>query len=182
MLNCHDCGLTNKPYDTHCAICGNLLQDQAAADTKRKEWDALGPKMRDEQEAVFDKMRASRLEHREWLQTHRLIHAVAGALILNFVMACCTFFQAKGCIFFDLGLGAAAGLLLNRFHGGAWHGAAVFFGAGVASILLKIPFLGSSLEVGLWLVAVVGLFFLTCIGYYMGLKLDLDHADRSVTA
>jgi hypothetical protein len=181
MLNCHRCGLTNKPYDAACVICGDPLQEQAAADAKRKEWDALGPKMRAEQEAVFDRMLGSRREHLEWLNNHRLVHAAAGALILNFVMLCGTLFQAPWCIFFDLALGAAAGLLLNRLRGGSWQGAGIFFVAGGLSILLKLPFIGSELGGGYWLLAVFGLLFLLCIGYVMGLKLHSDHSDRSVT-
>src|SRR5262245_38339770 len=105
MLNCTRCGLTNKPYDAACAICSLPLQDPAAADAKRKEWDALGPKLRAEQEAVFDRMRASRLEHLDWLKKHRTAHAVAGALLLNFIMACATCFNAPWCIPLDLALG-----------------------------------------------------------------------------
>lgn len=181
MLNCSRCGLTNKPYDSVCVICSEPLQDQAAADAKRKEWDALGPRMRAEQEAVFDRMLASRREHLEWLQKHRAVHAVAGALLLNFIMACATCFNAPWCIFLDLALGAGAGLAINRFRGGATRGALVFFGAALLGLLLKVPFLGGGFGQGLWLLSILGLLAVYIVGYLMGLKLDSDHADRSVT-
>jgi len=49
--------MTNRPYDAVCGLCGKPVQDQAAADAKRREWDALPPLLREEQEQAFDRMK-----------------------------------------------------------------------------------------------------------------------------
>ena len=45
MLNCHGCGLTSRPYEAVCALCDHPLQDEAVAQAKRLEWDALPPNL-----------------------------------------------------------------------------------------------------------------------------------------
>jgi len=181
MLNCGGCGLTNRPYDTNCSHCDAPLQDVEAATAKRREWDALTPKLREEMERDFDRMREGTVEYAEWLNRHRIIHAILGAMLVNLTMNGSTMFQVPWSIPVDLALGAAAGLALNRRHGGVWTGAGLFFGAGVISMLLKIPFLGRDGMSGAWFLSCFALFFLASIGYLIGLKLDFEHTDRSVT-
>lgn len=181
MLNCHSCGLTNRPYDARCSHCERPLQDPADAAARRKEWDALTPALREELERNFDRMREGTLDHLDWLNRHRITHAVIGAMLVNFTMNGSTFFQAPWSIPVDLSLGAAAGLALNRRHGGAWQGAGIFLGAGLASLLIKTPMLGRDwMTFGGWLLACFALLILVIFGYFLGLKLDFDHADRSV--
>jgi hypothetical protein len=181
MLNCGGCGLTNRPYDTNCSHCDAPLQDVDIAAARRRDWDALTPKLREEMERNFDRMRQGTVEYVEWLNRHRIVHAVLGAMLVNMSMNGSTFFQAPWTIPVDLALGAGAGLLLNRWHGGVWHGAGVFFGAGVISMVLKLPILGRESMAGAWLLTCFALFFLAIMGYLLGLKLDFEHADRTVT-
>jgi len=181
MLNCAACGLTNRPYDTDCSNCARPLQDRETADAKRRDWDALSPKLREEFERDFDRMRAGTLDHLAWLNKHRITHAVVGALLVNLTINISTLFAGHWTIPLDVALGAGAGLALNRWHGGAWHGAGLFFGAGVLSLLAKMPLLGSGhMEFG-WFLTCFALFFLAAVGYLLGVKMDFEHADRSVT-
>ena len=91
-----------------------------------------------------------------------------------------TFFAGPWTIPADLAIGAGAGLLLNRRPGGAWPGAGLFFAAGAPSFLIQAPLLGSDLWVGCWFPVSFAVFFQVLIGDLMGLKLDFEHADRSV--
>jgi hypothetical protein len=181
MLNCGACGLTNRPYDARCSHCEAPLQDQETAAAKAREWNALSPKLREEMERNFDRMRQGTVEYLEWLNRHRLIHAALGAMLVNVTMNGSTLFEAPWTIPADLALGAAAGLALNRWHGGVWHGSGVFFGAGVLSMLIKLPILGREAMIGAWFLTCFALFFLAVTGYLIGLKLDFEHADRAVT-
>lgn len=181
MLNCPACGLTNRPYHADCSNCARPLQDAAAADARRREWDALSPKLREEFERDFDRMRAGTLEHLAWLNRHRLTHAILGAMLLNLILNGSTLFAAPWSIPVDLALGAAAGLALNRRHGGAWTGTGIFLGAGVVSLLAKLPFLGRDFAETGWFLTCFALFLVASLGYLLGLKMDFEHADRSVT-
>lgn len=181
MLNCQGCGLTNRPYDASCTHCNRLLQDAETAGAKLKEWEALSPKLREEMERTFDRMREGTLDHLGWLQRHRLRHAVLGAIVVNVVVNGGTFFQGHWTIPVDSALGAGAALLLNRWRGGAWHGAGLFLGAGVAALFCKLPFVDGDFLIGGWLLSCFAFFLLAIAGYFLGLKLDFEHADRSVT-
>jgi hypothetical protein len=182
MLNCSGCGLTNVPYEAFCVSCRRPLQEQAAADAKRREWDALPPKLREEQEQAFVKMRASVEEHWRWLRRYRATHAIIGAAIVNILMNGSVLFASPWSIPVDLALGAAAGLLLNRLRGGAWLGAGIFAGAAVLSVLLRMPFLDrAGYLMGAWLVTCFALLLVVIGGYLMGMKLEGDHHDHFVT-
>ena len=182
MLNCSGCGLTNVPYETACVSCRAPLQDADTAAAKRAEWDALSPRLREEQEQAFVKMRESIEEHWRWLRRYRLVHAVCGAALVNLLMNGSVFFASPWSIPIDLALGAAAALALNRLRGGAWHGAGLFAGAAVASVILRIPFLNTGVYLqGYWFATCFALFFVVIGGYVMGLKLDGDHRDHFVT-
>jgi len=182
MLNCGGCGLTNVPYETKCVSCSAPLQDAAAAGAKRREWDALPPKLREEQEQAFVRMRASVEEHWRWLRRYRLVHAICGAALVNMLMNGSVFFASPWSIPIDLALGAAAALALNRLRGGSWHGAGLFAGASIASVILRIPFLnmGAYLQ-GYWFFTCFAVFLVVIGGYFMGMKLDYDHRDHFVT-
>ena len=180
MLNCHSCGLTNRPYETACAHCERPLQDAEAAEAKRREWDALTPALREELEKNFDRMREGTLDHLQWLRRHRLTHAIIGALLVNLVVNGATLFEGHWTIPVDTALGAAAGLLLNRWHGGAWHGTGIFMAAGIAALICKAPFLGREFHDGGWFLVCFAFFMLACLGYFLGLKLNYEHADRAV--
>jgi len=180
MLNCDACGLTNRPYEVACAHCARPLQEPAAAEARRREWDALSPALREDMERRFDRMSEGTLEYNDWLNKHRITHAVIGAALVNLTMNGATFFAAPWTIPVDLATGAAAGLFLNRRRGGAWQGAGIFFAAGALSLLLKAPLLGSGLWMGGWFLVCFAVFFQVLVGYLMGLQLDFEHADRSV--
>lgn len=182
MLNCSGCGLTNVPYETACVSCRTPLQDEDAAAARRREWDALSPRLREEQEQAFVKMRASVEEHWRWLRRYRLVHAICGAALVNMPMNGSVFFASLWSIPVDLALGAGAALLLNRLRGGAWYGAGLFAAAAVASVVLRIPFLHLSgdQQAG-WLLTCLAISFVVIGGYFMGMKLDYDHRDHFVT-
>jgi hypothetical protein len=182
MLNCTNCGLTNVPYETACVSCRAPLQDAGAADAKRREWDALPPGLREEQEQAFVKMRASLEEHWRWLRRYRLVHAICGAALVNMLMNGSVLFASPWSIPVDLALGAAAALVLNRLRGGAWQGAGLFAGAAVASVVLRAPLLNRSAYLeGPWLFTCFALLLVVIGGYFMGMKLEYDHGDHFVT-
>jgi hypothetical protein len=181
MLNCGDCGLTHRPYDVLCSHCGRPLQEPAAAEAKRREWDALSPRIREDMERNFDRSRQGTLDHLQWLKRHRLTHVILGAMLVNLIMNGATVFAAPWTIPLDLFLGAGAGLALNRWRGGAWRGTGVFAAAGLVSLIVKVPVLGSEWRDGGWLLISLAVFFLGLAGYLVGLTMDYEHADRSVT-
>ena len=182
MLNCSDCGLTNAPYESACVSCRKPLQDQTAADAKRREWDALPPGLREEQEQAFVRMRASVEEHWRWLRRYRLTHAIIGGVVVSLVMNGSTFFASPWSIAVDLAIGAAAGVFLNRLRGGAWIGLGLFIGGAVASVVLRLPFLNRDAYLqGSWFFTCFGVLAAAVSGYFMGMKLDYDHRDHFVT-
>jgi hypothetical protein len=183
MLNCPGCGLTNRPYDLACSLCRTILQDRGAAEEKRHEWDALSPRLREEQERVFDRMRGATEQYLRWLRSHRRSHAILGALLVFVPMNMAVFFSIRWSFPADLLLGAAAGLLLNRYRGGAWHGAGLFLAAAILSILFRLLFITNKefyFEI-LWLMTALAICCVTGFGYYMGLKLAMEHVDHTTT-
>lgn len=182
MLNCPSCGVTNRPYDVDCVLCERPIQEASAADAKRREWDALPPRIREEQELAFDRMREGVVRHLKWLRSHRAVHAVLGSALVCFLMNGAVFFALGWPIAIDLVVGAAAGLLLNHLKGGSWHGFGLFLAAAVLSVLLKLPFLNlENFLQGYWFYSCFSLFLVTGAGYLMGMKLDFDHTDHNVT-
>ena len=182
MLNCGGCGLTNVPYETTCVSCRTPLQEQAAADAKRREWDALPPRIREEQEQAFVRMRESVEEHGRWLRRNRLSHAVIGAAIVNMLMNGSVLFASPWSIPIDLALGAGAALFLNRLRGGMWNGAGLFAGAAVVSVVLRAPFLDMGVYLtGFWLITCFAVLLVVIAGYLMGMKLEQVHHDHFVT-
>jgi hypothetical protein len=182
MLNCPFCGLTNRPYETQCVTCGKAIQEPAAAEAKRREWDALPSKLREEQERAFDRMQAGTEGHRLWLRRHRVGHAILGGVLVSLPMNGSVFFASPWSIPIDLAIGAVAALLLNRMRGGCWNGTGLFVGAAVLSIVLRAPFLNMEGYLrGGWLLTCFALFFLAVSGYIMGLTMDYTHRDHWVT-
>jgi hypothetical protein len=174
--------MTNRPYDAVCALCGKTVQDQGAADAKRREWDALPPDLRAEQEKAFDRMREGVEAHLRWLRKHRVVHALIGAVALCLFMDGSVFFQLLWPIAIDLAVGAAAGLALNQLKGGTWRGVGVFVAAAVLTVILKIPFMNTGVFLeAIWLVSCFGVMFSAGTGYLMGMKLEFDHHDHIVT-
>jgi hypothetical protein len=182
MLNCPHCGLTNRPYDSDCTLCRKPIQDVDAADARRREWDALPAALREEQEKAFDRMRAGTEGHRLWLKRHRLTHSIIGAALVNMLMNGSVFFASPWSIPVDLAIGAAAAFQLNRMRGGSWAGAGLFVAAALLSVLLRAPFLNMELYLnGYWFFTCFAVFLLSIAGYFMGMKLDYEHLDHSVT-
>jgi len=182
MLNCPFCGLTNRPYETQCGMCGKPIQNPLAAEAKRREWEALPPKLRQEQEQAFDRMRAGTEGHLLWLRRHRLGHSILGGVLVSFAMNASVFFASPWSILIDLAIGAAAALLLNRMRGGCWIGTGLFLAAVVISVVLRRPFLnGEGYLSGGWLLTSFAVFFLAVAGYALGLTMDYTHRDHWVT-
>jgi hypothetical protein len=182
MLNCPFCGLTNRPYESQCVACGKAIQDPAAAEAKRLEWDALPYKLRAEQEQAFDRMRAGTEGHHLWLKRYRVAHAVVGAVLVGLSMNASVFFVSPWSILIDLAIGAAAGLFLNRLRGGCWYGTGLFVGSAIVSVVLRAPFLNMEgyLQGG-WLLTSFAVLFVAASGYIMGLTMDYTHRDHWVT-
>ncbi len=181
MLNCARCGLTNRPYEVSCSHCRTPLQEKDAADAKRREWDALPAKLRDEQEQAFDRMRAGTEAHLRWLRSHRRSHAILGALLVCLPMNLAVFFASYWSLPIDLLLGAAAAFALNRLGGGPWHGFGLFIGAAVLSVLLRLPLINVEAYLrGFWFFTCFAVLAVTAGGYLMGMKLDAEHQDHAV--
>jgi hypothetical protein len=181
MLNCQRCGLTNRPYDVACSHCRSPLQDRESAEAKRREWDALPGKLRQEQEQAFDRMRAGTEAHLRWLRSHRVAHAALGGLLVCVPMNLSVFFASYWSLPIDLLVGAAAAIALNRLGGGAWHGLGLFSGAAVLSVFLRLPLINvhAYLE-GYWFFTCFAVLAVAGGGYAMGLKLDLEHHEHAV--
>jgi hypothetical protein len=179
MLNCRHCGLTNRPYAVACDHCLRPLQDEAAADVKEREFDALPPKLREEQELHYDRMAEHHGEHRTWLQRNRVAQGVCGALILNLSMNVTSFFVAPWCVPIDLALGAAAALLLNRLRGGAFIGLSLFFAACIVSWIFRWRLMPLHAELP-WILPVMGVTAAASCGYFMGRTLETTHVERSI--
>jgi hypothetical protein len=179
MLNCRSCGLTNRPYATACAHCLEPIQDEAAAEPKRREFDTLPPTLREEQELHYDRMAEHHGEHRSWLQRNRIAQAVCGALILDLSMNVTTFLAAPWCIPIDLALGAVAALLLNRLRGGAYTGLGIFLAACLVSWIFRPMLTHANAEIP-WILPAVGVAMAGGGGYFMGHALDASHVEHSV--
>lgn len=180
-MNCPSCGLANRPFEADCAHCRLALQDEDAAAAKRREWDALSPRMREEQERHFAGLRARFDEHAHWLKRHRLLHGILGGLAVGFFMNAGIFFATFWTIPIDLAIGAAAGVLLNRLGGGAYRGLAIFGGAAAASLLFFPVFLNMEVFLkGFWLFTSFAVTAVAGCGYALGLKLDFDHVEHQI--
>jgi hypothetical protein len=180
MLNCRHCGLTNRPYAVACAHCLRPLQDEAKADVKQREFDALPPTLREEQELHYDRMAEHHGEHRNWLQRNRIVQAVSGALILDLSLNVTTFFIAPWCVPIDLALGAVAALLLHWFRGGGFIGLSLFFAACIVSWSFRLLLMPIHAEFA-GILPVLGVMTAAGCGYFMGRVLESSHVERSVT-
>jgi hypothetical protein len=179
MLNCRHCGLTNRPYAVACDHCLQPLQDEAAADVKQREFDALPAKLREEQELHYDRLKEHHGEHRNWLQRNRIAQGVCGALILDLSMNVTTFFAAPWCVPIDLVLGATAALLLNRLRGGAYIGLGLFLAACVVSWVFRMMLMRANAEIP-GLLPALGVTMAGGGGYFMGRMLEMTHVERGV--
>lgn len=180
-MNCRSCGLQNRPYEVACAHCSEDLQDPAKASAKLREWDLLSPALRAEQEKHYADLRARFDEHQIWLRRHRRLHAAAGAFFVGFGMNAALLFQVRWTIPIDLLIGAAAGLWLNRLGGGSFRGFGIFGGAAALCVLAMIPFVHmEEFLKGIWLLSAFGVMFVAGAGYYLGLKLDIDHVEHQL--
>jgi hypothetical protein len=179
-MNCPSCGLINLPYEVACAHCSTELQDPDVAHGKLREWNALSPELRREQDRYFIEMRARFDDHLQWLRRHRLVHAILGGVIVSFWMNAAIFFGLFWTFPIDFAIGAAAGHLLNRARGGAYRGLAIFTGAGTLAVVAIRPFtdMMSFLASGMWLFSTIGILVVAASGYYLGLKLDVEHVER----
>ena len=183
MLICHGCGLTNRPYEVACPICERPLQDEAAAAARRTEWDALPTPLREEQERAFERMRESQQRHHQWLNKNRWTQTILGAMLVNMILGGSTFFSVPWSVPVDLILGGAAGWALNRMRGGAYRGLGLFTGVAFASTIVRFclaSLSGDGYGVGIVLLPFAFLGVLLA-GYLMGLKMDAEHLDRSMT-
>ena len=180
-MNCRLCGLENRPYEVACAHCHGELQDPRKATEKLAEWDRLSPALRAEQEKHYLGLRARFDDHQLWLRRHRRLHAVAGAFFVGFGMNAALLFQVLWTIPIDLAIGAAAGLWLNRLGGGSYRGLAIFGAAAACSVLAMIPFVHmAEFMKGIWLLSSFAVMFVAGAGYYLGLKLDIDHVEHQL--
>ena len=183
MLNCPRCGVTNRPYDTDCVLCHRPVQDKAAAEARRREWDALPPELRAQQEQAFNRMREAVEAHLAWLRHHRKTHAVLGGSLFSFFFDFGFFFNRPWMLLPDLAVGAAAALVLNHLKGGSWQGAGVFMAAAIVALVLRLPVIDvESWLSGPWLMACFGFTVIVGVGYLMGTYLDFDHHDHNVVA
>jgi hypothetical protein len=178
-MNCRSCGLINRPFEEFCGHCRGELLDPESAVRKRREWDGLSPALRAEQEKHYAALRGRFDEHLRWLRGHRLAHAALGGILVCLGMNAAVFFVSFWPVPIDFALGAAAGALLNRAGGGAYRGLGFFVAAAALSIVLLMPFVNAeAFRGGAWLISSVAVMFVGGGGYYLGLKLDLDHVER----
>ena len=180
-MNCQSCGLINRPFEEFCGHCRRELLDEAAAGAKRREWDALSPALRAEQEKHYADFRARFDEHQRWLRRHRLLHTIAGGMLVSLAMNAAAFFVTFWTIPIDFAIGGAAGFLLNRAGGGAYRGLALFLVGGTATVAALMPFINSEgFWKGAWLFSSFALMFVAGAGYILGLLLDVDHVEHQL--
>jgi hypothetical protein len=178
-MNCRSCGLVNRPFEEFCAHCRRELLDEPAAAAKRREWDALSPPLRAEQEKHYAGLRGRFDGHLLWLKRHRLLHAIAGGSIVSLAMNASVLFPAFWPVPIDFAFGAAAALLLNRAGGGAYRGLAIFSTAAGLSVAALMPFINTEVYwKGVWLISSLAMLFVGGAGYYLGIKLDLERVEH----
>jgi hypothetical protein len=178
-MNCSSCGLENRPIEATCAHCGLEIQEADAARAKRREWEALPPQLREEQEKHFAALRERFDDHLRWLRRHRWLHAIVAGLVVSIFMNAAVLFEAPQTLPIDFALGAAAGFLLNRWRGGAYRGMWLFAGAGAVSVVALSPFINmKAFWEGWFLISALVLGFVAAAGYYLGLKMEIDHVER----
>jgi hypothetical protein len=178
-MNCRSCGLINRPYEEFCGHCRRELLAPGAAAGKKREWEALSPALRAEQEKRYASLRTRFDEHLRWLRRHRLAHAAFGGIFVCLGMNAAVFFVSLWPVPIDFALGVAAGALLNRAGGGAYRGLGIFVATAALSVALLMPFINrEAFWGGAWLLSAAAVLFVGSAGYYLGLKLDADHVER----
>jgi hypothetical protein len=182
MNDCPKCGLTNRPTAERCARCERPLMGRETAVRRKEEWDKLPAPLQDEYAAQFDRYLSWHDEHRQWLRSHRILHAILGALVCGVANTVAT----QSCVGTGVGaiVGAAAAVLLNRWKGGSFLGLATFLVAGfVGGAIAGVFAFIQDLEGG---GGGAIIFFAGAIcaqsgfGYLLGMKFDFQHFERSV--
>lgn len=169
-MNCPKCALDNPPYEANCANCGMPIQNVEEAAYRRKEWNNLSSKNREEMQERYTNARKRFDNYQAWRTKHKHLHTAVGGVSVLFFMAITLgqlhwWILTAGPLF-----GSAAGWYLNRIAGGQFRGLGLFLGA---AVLTALPFIGAA-----WIFGSMG--FVACggIGYYLGLRLDFSRVEH----
>jgi hypothetical protein len=185
-MDCPHCGLGNRPYLQLCWNCNLEIQDALSAAAKKTEWDALPESVRAEYEKELTRIRRGAADHLTWARSHRKTTMAAGAFLFMIGMQICS----PSLLFWpiDLALGGAATWKLYHDRGGRYWGLLYFMIAfAIASILhggtvWALGGGGGFAAVGGVLSWITGTLIVETSGYYLGLKLDMEHTDHSMQA
>jgi hypothetical protein len=186
-MDCRRCGLSNPPYVVDCDFCSEAMQSEAEAEGRRREWDALGEPARREFENLY---RRDRDRYDAWVEKlrrdrkkHALIGAVAYGLGTNLLLLLAYDVGPFGLLLLllaDAAVGAAVGFRVNSGGGGEYRGLALFGGAYVVSVPIKMmigvlphPLAGGFEGAGVGLAVAIGILQSLLIGYLFGLHLSL---------
>ena len=182
-MDCGKCGLDNRPYALACTSCGQKLQDEASAWTKRQEFDALPPETR----AEFDKkyVEAERALVRSGGRKRRLLitNVVVGALlfpvIANLIFPSKLLWTAI-LLPVDMACGAVALGALAKVGGGMGRGllytiAGYCLSTGIHSRTYPDIHYGQSVA---W---AYGFMVAGALGLYFGWKTDEERAEHSIS-
>jgi len=187
-VHCGSCGRPLLPFHEACFQCGTTAQPSESAAARKREWDALSPKMQGEMRGAYDLQVERRERWLEWLRAHRRVHAALGAVLYGlpaaFIFGMLDGFPLWAIPFVslvDLALGAGVGTALNRLQGGSYRGMILFGAAFLGEALLRVggaSLLGLGLgAAGVALILISGFLLSLCTGYAFGLQLTLDRSD-----
>ena len=187
-MHCRSCGRPLLPFHEACFQCGLTAQSSESVAGRKREWDALSPKMQEELRGAYDLQMERRERWLEWLRANRRVHAAIGAGLYGLPAA--FIFGMLGGFplwalplvgLFDLAVGAGVGLALNRLRGGSYRGMMLFGAAFLVEAPLRVggaSVMGAGLAVtGVALMILCGFLLALCTGYALGLQLTLDRTD-----
>ena len=176
-MNCAGCGLENLPTEEACAFCAEDLGD---ATSRRAEWAALSPRLRDEFSQTFERALKARREWLEKLRRNRWRSAAGGAIVGGAVMALTHGPISEGSegllialFVLDVVASGAAGFGLNALRGGETRGMLLFGAWYAVSTTLKLGLGVLSLGLGFGLFGLFGFVVMLCAGFAYGLHLSM---------
>jgi hypothetical protein len=164
------------------------VQSPEAAAARKREWDALTPKMRDEMQDDYQNQLERRERWVEWLQENRWRHAACGGALYG-LPAAFIFGMIGGfplwalplvCLV-DIAAGCGLGFALNRLQGGPYRGMGLFAAGFILETIFRVGC--ASCPVGIVvgmvgsLMLISGFLISLCTGYALGLQLTLDRSD-----
>ncbi len=181
-MDCGKCGLDNRPYAVACTSCGEKLQEEADAEAKRNEFDALPAETRAEFEKKYVDAERGLVRSDERKRRSLIVNIVIGAavfpVIANIIFPS-TIVWIAILLPLDVACGAVALGVLVKAGGGMPRGllytiAAYCLSTGIHSRLYPDLHVGQSVA---W---AYGFVVAGALGLYFGWKTDEERAEQAI--